>query len=357
MRPQCKITVDGKLVSGAFMERLKSCRVSDAEGVASDTVSIELNDYPPAEIPRKGAVIRVWMGYGAAALAFMGAFTVDEVSVSMLPYSMSISGKGADLREKSKEGKERHWDNKSLGDIIEQIAGENGLKGKVDAAIRSFKVPWIAQEAESDIHFLERLARRHNALFSVKDGNLVFAEKGSGKNASGAGLSAVTATPDNIVTGTAKVRFSDRAEHKKVRARFYDREAGENKSVEEDSSDEGSSDFIIGDTFTNEDEAKAAAKSKAKELKREAISASVTLIGDTSVRAGAPFSFSGVRSGVDGVPLIIETAVHDFSKSGYTVAVTAKLQGQGKAKSGSKPVKRAAVKEDASLLPAHPTLG
>lgn len=356
MKPQCKITVDGKLVSGVFMDRLKSCRISDAEGIASDTVSIELNDHPPAEIPRKGAIIRVWMGYSTTALAFMGAFTVDEVSVSMLPYSMSISGKGADLREKSKENKERHWDDKTLGDIIDQVAGENGLKAKVDATIRSFKVPWIAQEAESDVHFIERLARRHNALFSVKDGNLVFAEKGSGRNSGGTGLSSVVATPDNIIVGTAKVRFSDRAEHKKVKARYYDREAAENKTVEEDSSDDGTTDFIIGDPFTDEDEAKAAAKSKAKELKREAISASVTLLGDTSVRAGAPFSFSGVRAGVDGIPLIIETAVHDFSKSGYTVAVTAKLQGQGKAKSGTKPVKRGSS-EPASLLPAHPTLG
>lgn len=357
MKPQCKITVDGKLVSGVFMERLQSCRITDAEGVASDSVSIELNDFPPASIPRKGAIIRVWMGYSANSLAFMGSYTADEVEVSMLPYSMKITGKGADLRMKSKGAKERHWDNKTLGDIIEQIAGENGLSAKVDSALASFKIPWIAQEAESDIHLIERLAQRHNALFSIKDGKLVFAEKGAGKNAGGVGLSAVVATPDNIVVGSARVQFSDRGEYKKVKARYYDRDAAENKVVEEESSDEGGTDYIIGDPFTDEAEAKAAAKATAKELKREAITASVTLLGDPNVRGGAPFSFSGVREGVDGIPLIIENAVHDFSKSGYTVAITAKLQGQGKSKSGSKPTKRGASSEPSSLLPAHPTLG
>src|SRR5690606_11313304 len=73
MHPNCKITIDGKPASGFFMERLTSCRVLDKEGTDSDSISIDLNDDPIASIPRKGAIIRVWMGY--VSPTYLGAFT------------------------------------------------------------------------------------------------------------------------------------------------------------------------------------------------------------------------------------------------------------------------------------------
>lgn len=326
MRPQCKITIDGKLASGVFMERLVSCEVTDKDGATSDSVSIELNDFPPAAIPRKGAIIRVWMGYSASTLVFLGAFTVDEVEVSMLPYTMSISGKGADLREKMKENKSRHWDESTINDIVSEIAGEHGLGAKVDSDIGATVYSWLGQEGESDIHLLERLARRQNALFSVKDGKLVFAARGTGANSSGTSLPGVTITRDRLVEGSAKVRFADRSEFKKVKASWQDRATAERKTTEVSSSDTGTAEFVIGEPLTNEVEAKKAAGSKAKELKRDGITASCSVVGDPGVRAGAGMTFSGCRSGVDGIPFIIESAAHSFSKSGYVTAIDAKLK-------------------------------
>lgn len=233
MNPQCKITIDGKLASGVFMERLTSCEVTDKDGFTSDSVSIELNDYPPAAIPRKGAIIRVWMGYSAGSMAFMGAFTVDEVEVSVLPYTMSISGKGADFKGDAKSPKTRHWDDKSIKDIVTDIASDLGLSAKVDAAIGAFNYPWIGQQTESGLEFLERLASRHDALFSIKDGNLVFSGRGTGKNASGAALTPVTVTRDMLVEGSTKIRFADRSEVKAVKANWYDRIEARLKTVEE----------------------------------------------------------------------------------------------------------------------------
>jgi hypothetical protein len=84
--------------------------------------------------------------------------------------------------------------------------------------------------------------------------------------------------------------------------------------------------FEIGVPLMDEPEAKATAKAKAKNLKRETITASCTVIGDPNIRAGAPMSFSGVRPGVDGLQFIIESATHSFSKSGYTTDIEAKLK-------------------------------
>lgn len=233
MQPQCKITIDGKLASGVFMDRLTSCEVSDQEGAASDTVSIELNDHPPAAIPRKGAIIRVWMGYSAGTLTFMGAFTVDQVRVTAFPHTMSISGKSDDFKSDAKTPKSRHWDDKSIKDIVGEIAGDLGLSAKVDEAIGAFTYPWLAQEGESALELVYRLAERHDALLSIKDGKLVFAAKGSGKNAAGAALTPVVVTPQILIEGSTTITFADRSEVDSVEASWYDRAEARLKKVEE----------------------------------------------------------------------------------------------------------------------------
>src|SRR5690606_24956089 len=99
--PIVELTVDGQPVAGAFYERLVSLTVTDKEGVSSDTFSAELNDGPPdfLRLPRTGAIVDIRLGYRETGVASVGTFTVDKVEAKCLPYSLSISGKAADLRK------------------------------------------------------------------------------------------------------------------------------------------------------------------------------------------------------------------------------------------------------------------
>ncbi|WP_172125313.1 hypothetical protein [Devosia sp. 919] len=105
-----------------------------------------------------------------------------------------------------------------------------------------------------------------------------------------------------------------------------------------------------------EDEAAGAAQAKAKDLKREGITASCTVFGDPTIRAGAGMSFAGIREGVDGIPFIIQSVTHDYSKSGYTTALTMKLEGAGKTKRkpGAPRVPKPDADEEAEFASAHP---
>jgi len=166
MRPAIQVTVDGTPVAGAFYERLVSLSVTDKDGLKSDTVDIELNDGPPAflAIPPTGAIITVKVGYGNT-LVSLGDFTVDKVKLKCMPYRMTISGKAADLRSgKLKERQERSWDNRTLGDIVGDIAKESNLTPALDPGLASYRYDWIAQQDETNLHFLRRLAERHNGL-------------------------------------------------------------------------------------------------------------------------------------------------------------------------------------------------
>lgn len=329
MHPVVELTIDGRPVAGAFYERLLSVEIVDKEGVASDRFSAELNDGPPdfLALPRKGAIVSVSLGYRDRGVQEMGQYTADEVQAHCLPYRLSISGKAADLRKgKLKEHQERHWDDATLGEIVEEIAGEAGLAARISDKLAAHQYKWLGQESETPIHFLERLARRHNALFSIKGGQLVFAERGSGLSASGAPLGVAMLTPERILRDSLQFEYNDRSAYSKVIAYYQDRDTAERVEIEVEGDPEGDATYRIPEPFADPAEAERAAESRAKQLKRGEGSASVAVVGDTALMAGGPVIFQGVRPGLDGVPWIIETATHTLSKSdGYRTRLDLKL--------------------------------
>jgi len=325
--PSAEIKVNGRPIASIFNERLVSVTIVDKEGVTSDTISCELNDGNPfAAIPQKGDTITASLGYLETGVAFFGSYTCEDPEVRCLPYGLTVNGKGANMRDALKQRRARHWDQKTVKDIVSQIAGENGLTPVIDDEVGDYTYQWFGQQDESDLHVVERLARRHDALFSVKDGRLVFAKKGSGLSASGRGLTPVVAAPGNIVEGSCRVTFAHRNRFKKVKARIYDRHKAKEVEVEAESDAEGTADYSMPEPFADAGEATKAAGAKAKELKAATMRASVTVFGDPTIRAGAPFSFAGVRPGIDGVAFVIETATHRIAKGGYTTDIEAKLK-------------------------------
>lgn len=326
MKPQCVVTVNGKSVTDAFLRRLSECEVVDRDGVTSDSVRLRLDDDPPAEIPEPGARIEVLLGY-EGNLVPMGSYVAEEVEVECLPYAITITGKAAEMGGPAKEMRRRHWDNASLSDIIASIAYDLGVEPVVDAALGAFRYDWLGQIAESNAAFLERLAERHGALFSIKAGRLVFAKRGSGLSATGKALTGLVITPERLVTGSCRAQFSTRSRYRTVKASWMDRTSGRKRTVEIEGDPDGASDFEIGQPFATEEEARQAAKAKAGALGRGKLAFSVSLLGDPSIRAGAPCSFAGVRAGLDGVPLLIEEATHRFSKSGgYTTDISGSIK-------------------------------
>jgi len=335
--PLAEISVNGRPVASIFNERLISVTIVDKEGVTSDTISCELNDGNPfAMIPRKGDQISASLGYQETGLAFFGTYILDNPELRCLPYGMTINGKGANARDELKQHRLRHWDNRTVRDIVSEIASENGLTPVIDDEVSSHAYEWFGQQDESDLHVVERLARRHGALFSIKDRNLVFAGKGTGRSAKGSPLTEIVATPADIVAGTCRITFAHRNRFKKVKGRVQDRNRAKLIEIEVESDEEGTAEYTLPEPFADEAEARRAASAKGDALKSETIRTSVTLFGDPSIRAGAPFRYSGVRPGVDEISFIIETATHRLSKSGYLTEVEAKLRPKGGAGSGGR---------------------
>lgn len=358
MHPICKMSVDGVPVAGAFFERLVSLTVVDQAGVKSDTFSADLADGPPdyLALPRKGALVEIELGYLETGTRSMGRFVVDQINGDCLPYGLTISGKAADLRKaKLKDHKERHWDKKTLGDVIGQVAKESGLKARIDPDIAGFKFDWLGQQDESDIHLLHRLSLRHNAVFAIKSGNLIFAKRGAGLGASGQAMQSLIITPDMVVPRTLKFEMNDREKYKRVVGYYQDKAKAKRVEVGRDADPDGDATYRLPQVYGSAAEADKAAEAKSKSLNRGKGSTSVEIPGDTSALPGQPMMYRNVRPGLDGVPWVNKTITHTYSKAGFKTKVEAELyDGQSASKGGA--AAKASAASGGGSAPAAPNV-
>ncbi len=327
MHPKCEIAINGAPVAGRFWERLISVTVNDKEGAGADTIDLYLEDGAPhLTIPQHDDLITCSLGYAETGVSFMGSYKVSDVTVHCLPWTIKVQGKSADMRKSLKEHRERHWDKKTIKDIVGDVAGEAGLEAQVDGQIGSFRYDWWGQQSESGMHMLHRLADRHNGLFTVKHGKLIFAKKGSGQTAGGTSMPPLILMPQQIVRGTCEVHFAGRPKHKSIKAEHYDRKQGKRLTETVPGEDRTEATYTLRHAHAGPEEAKAHAKSRSKKLKRDGTTTSVEIEGDPTAKAGRPIVYRGVRPGVNGIAFIIESAAHTFSRAGYRTKITGKLK-------------------------------
>ena len=327
--PRILVTVDGIPVSGAFFDRLVSLTITDREGIRSDTLDLVFNDSPPHfQSPRRGARVAVTIPTGTGA-GFVGAYIIDRVEFACLPYTITVKGHSADLRSEMKANKTKHWDGRSVKDIVEDKAGDYGLQSRISDMVSGHVYDWIGQQDESDLHFLERLAQRHGALFTIKNGTLLWLERGTGKTADGTAISPATVFAPSIIEGSCRVSESDVDRFAKVKAYWQDRKGAKRQEVVVDADPEASGEHVLRDPFSSKEEAKAAARAAAREMLRGLIETSCSVTGRPALMAGQPVIYAGVRPFVDGREFVLAQVTHSFTKSGgLRTAFTGKLKAE-----------------------------
>lgn len=310
------VDIDGVPMSGLFYERLVSLNITDREGIQSDTLELVFNDAAPHfASPRRGAVAHVTILSGAGG-GFAGAYIIDRVEFKCLPHTITVGGHSADLRSDMKTRKARHWDDTSVKDIVRGIAGEYDLKSKIAETVSGHVYTWIGQQDESDLHFLERLAKRHGALFTIKNGALLWLERGAGKTADGTSVTAETIIPTSMVLGSCRVSENDVDRFGKVKAFYQDRGDAKRQEVIVDGDTQADGEHAIREPFSSKAEAQAAAEAFAREMLRGLVKTSCAIVGRPALMAGQPAKYLGVRPDVDDREFIIEMVKHSYTKSG-----------------------------------------
>lgn len=320
MRPLWSITADGEDVTARLADYLLSLSVTDAAGMESDEIQLDVAD-PQGRIawPKTGAKLAASMGYAATGLVAMGEYLVDSVEVSSPPRKISIRGHAADLRRGLKNRKAKGWDNTTVGAIVADLAKATGLTATVDTSLAGLAVERWDQTNESDMACATRLATHHDAIATVKQGHLLFTRRGSGTTASGQAIPSIALIPESV--SAWRVSVAEQDQYTAVEARSYDRgQAQETWSRSGDSEAEGEAVYRLRQTFPDQGRAKAAAQAKLGELERGKTALSLTLPGRTDILAETPLDLTAFGDGIDGRWIVV-SATHRIDSGGYVTEI------------------------------------
>ena len=322
MTPDFKIIAAGVNITPQIKDRLLGLTITDEAGTKADTVEITLDDRDGLiELPTPGAPMLAFLGYRETGLVPMGLFTSDEVTVSAPPATLTIRAKAAELGGSIKDQKTRSWGKTTIGEIVGKIAGEHGLTPKVSERFRAVKIEHIDQTDESDISFLDRLGREHDALVSVKGGALLFMGKGEGRTVSGLSIPPRPVLESDTTSWT--LTLTTREDYKSVSAIWQDTKEAKRQEVTAGS---GAPVLKLRHIHKTEDEAKTAANAKLGEITRGNDKFEATFPGDPLVAAEGRILTAGFRAGVNGL-WSIRTATHTLDSGGFSTAISAERPG------------------------------
>ena len=323
MNPAFKITADKKDVTALIAQRLVSINITDETGLVSDTCEILLdNRDEKLEIPPRGAVLEVSLGYEDKPLTKMGSYIVDDVEASSPPLQMRITGKASNtldknLSKKIKAPKSKSWHGYTLVGIITAIANNHGFKAAIDEYFKQIYISHLDQTDESDISFLNTLAQSYGAFAKLSLGRLLFFRRGISVSENGKELPTTKLSAAQI--SDWKLRVSDMEKFGKVIAKWHNFSTGKEEDIFVGTGDPA---YTMRYKFVSSDRALAAAKAKLAEFKRGAENLNFSTTGNPKLSAENKITFTDIKY-LKNKNWIITSVNHSLSDQGFTTQVTA----------------------------------
>jgi phage protein D len=303
------ITLDGRDLSRLIAPNLISLSLSESRAEEADMLDVVLDDSRNLfAIPKRGANIKLSMDWVGAPLVTKGTFTVDEVEHSGAPDIITIRARSASMTDEMHERREKSWHGQTIGAIVRAIAARHQLTPAVGEALAKIR---IDQTHESDMSFLTRLAKRYDAVMTVKDRRLLFMPIGTSKTASG--------KPQH------RYHIAQRESYAAVRAHYHSNGKAKRKSVIVGG--ENKNVKVLPEDYATEAEARAAAQAEYARTQRSQATMSYTLaLGRPELFPEMPVTVSGFKPEIDETPWLVKKATHTIGESGFTTALELEMR-------------------------------
>lgn len=300
--------------------RLISLGLTDKRAGEADQLDLIIDDSDGAfDLPPTGATVRVHLGWKAGVdvrhdLVDMGTYIVDEVGHSGPPDIITVRARSADFTGPMRVRRERSWHGTTLGTIVADVAKAHSLNPRCAPALASIAVSARAQSRESDLAFLRRLGREHDAVATIKNGTLILKPIGTGTTAAGAALPAVTVRRRDGDRHDYQLQKQEEATG--VTASWHDRGAAKKKTVTIGKADGARK---LSRTYASEAEAKRAAAAESSRAARQPRTLSLSLaLGRPDIRAEQPAAVTGFKPVIDGQRWVIAEVTHALGDRGFT---------------------------------------
>lgn len=314
-RPIWTISVDGIDLAERVNPRFMSLAISETRDEEADQLDLSLTDHDGLlEIPRRGAVIKVAIGWDTSGLVDKGTFTVDETGHRGAPDTVIIRARSADLTGPLRTRTERSFHGKTIKQIVEQIALANGMKAVIGTLFASKVIKHIDQANESDLNFLNRIGKRYDAVATIKEGRLLFMPVRGAKTASGQEMPVRTIYrrdgDQHDFLETARDAYTG------VKAFWMDPRKAVKRSV------------VVGvlgnakhlrDTYANESDALEAAQSEWQRIRRGLATMRYTMaFGVPELSAQHRVHFPDMKAPINEIDWLAKRLKHSLDESGLT---------------------------------------
>ncbi|MCE8023660.1 contractile injection system protein, VgrG/Pvc8 family [Billgrantia aerodenitrificans] len=324
-RPDYRLTLQGQTLHPELRARLGRLRLTDRRGMEADQLDLTLSDHDGRlALPPRGAELTLAIGWHGEGLVERGTYIVDEVEHSGSPDQVSIRARSADMRGDLPGKRSRSWDDLTLEQIIETIAGQHELEPVIGQSYLGALVEHIDQTEESDLHFLTRLAERFDAVATVKARRLLFVAAGQALTASGLEIPTLTLTrrdgDQHRYTSTDRDSYSGVIAqwHDPTDARVHDVIAGTDENPKR-----------LRPSYASQADALAAATSEWQRIQRGHAEFTLQLAeGDPRLMPETPVRLRGWKAEIDATPWIVTEVTHELGDGGFTSSVQLEVRNQ-----------------------------
>ncbi len=353
--PDYMVKLAGSDITTDISRRLISLSLTDNRGFEADQLDIELDDADGLmQMPPRGAVLSVFLGWKGQALFHKGEFTVDEVEHRGAPDTLTLRARSADYRGSLNSRRDNSYHDTTLEAIVSAIAARNSLQPAVAESLKGVKVSHIDQTQETDAAFIARLAELNGGVVAIKAGKLIFIKPGSALTASGKPIPQITLSRSdgdghtfNIAdrdayTGVSatwlhtkepqpkRVKVQRKKKEKHLRALQHPaakKTTAKAQKVPEAKEGEylaGSDEnvFALTTVYATQKAAMRAAQAKWDKLQRGVAQFSISLArGRADLFPETPLAVSGFKAVIDAQPWIISKVTHSLNNGGYTTGL------------------------------------
>ncbi len=317
-RALVSISVAGTNITSTLMPVLTNLSVSDKVGTHADTATLTIDDSNGRIIlPQIGAPVTIALGWAGAGVRVVFEGTVDEVKSSGSRGAgrmLTITAKGVDTTAPPKQGQQRHFDNKTIKDVLTDAGKAAGITAiDVDPELASIRRAYVDMRDESFVHLGERLAREIGGNFRIQGSQAILSKRDSSYTAAVTATWGVNLHAWDLAPQLGRTRFSA------IRTRWYDPTKAEWKAVENATGLHV--DAIYADRLPRADEHEANQQNASDKAttKRDKGGGSVTIEGNTQAIPDGLCIIVGARPGVDGA-YRIDSVTHTYSRGGGFVS-------------------------------------
>lgn len=283
---------DGEDATAVIRDRLVSLEATDEDGLEADRLELELDDRDGRIAwPEVDAVLELSLGYRETGLTTIGRYAVDGVSGEGPRQTMRIRAKAVDMKSAARAPRTRAWEDVTLRDIVEKLASEAGLEAVVGESVAGLSWPYVAQTAESNLHFLTRLLRPLDIVAKPAGGALIVQRRGEDRTAAGDAIEPVAIGRGQLASW--RWSLGERERYLCVEAEWSDIGAGVTRKIVVG---EGEPKRRLRHVYPSEAEARRAARGELDQAGRNALEISADIAGfEPALFAGGRVRLTGLR--------------------------------------------------------------